>query len=335
MIHKVGMSWEAFNTPENLPREFTTGDHLGGFDLDGTNHYFDQLEAYASRVGQPFVLHSGQIFDDVVRRRYPHIDFRFSLDIFETSAPWNNFTDYTQHPDKNIQAFLSSFNGSAHVSRKLLVAALHRRGWFDSAYVSKNFAFTVDELDGHIADYVTTRTGLYRKMFIGANSQEFFESTNSFEYSASEHERNIRALENRLANTFINIVGETMATSMRPYITEKFLHSVITRGLFLTYGQPGWHWHLEHYYGFRKFSKIFSYEFDDIVNPVERLIAIMDQLSRFAVMSPADWQDLHELEHDTINFNYEHYFSGNYLVHLQQHFDPESGIYVNTHYENS
>lgn len=333
MIAKIGLSYEAFDNPATLPREFTTGDHLGGFALDGGNDYFDKLDSYAASLDQPFVIHSGQIFDDVIRNRYSNLDFRFSVCIFEDYAAWNHFSHHHQHPDKQCQALLSSFNGSAHVSRKLLVAAIHRWGWYDPRYVSKNFSFTVDELDGHISDYVMSKIWLYRKLFIGPDSAGFFHSQNSFAYSRNRHGENIKMLEHRLSSTFLNLVSETMATSMRPYITEKFLYSVITRGLFMAYAQPGWHRHLEHYYGFRMFNRIFDYGFDDIANPVERLVNIMSQISRFSIMTPDDWQDLYEVEHETIEFNHDHYFSGNYVRHLQKHFDPESGIYVNTHHD--
>ena len=50
----------------------------------------------------------------------------------------------------DIVAAVSCFNGSDHVGRRLLVGALHRQGWFDARTCTKNFAMTVDQLDGAI-----------------------------------------------------------------------------------------------------------------------------------------------------------------------------------------
>ena len=110
-----------------------------------------------------------------------------------------------------------------------------------------------------------------------------------------------------------------MATSYVPFVTEKFLYSVITRGLFLAYAQPGWHDHVEKYYGFKRYTKLFDYHFDSIQNPVERLVELMTMISKFSVLSSDDWKDLYLLEQDSIEYNYNHYFSGNYLNCLKQY----------------
>jgi hypothetical protein len=112
-----------------------------------------------------------------------------------------------------------------------------------------------------------------------------------------------------------------MATSYYPFVTEKFLYSVVTRGLFLTYAQPGWHDYVEKYYGFKRYIKLFDYRFDAIQNPVERLVELMTMISKFSVLSSDDWKDLYLLEQDTIEYNYDHYFSKDYLVALKKHDD--------------
>lgn len=70
---------------------------------------------------------------------------------------------------------------------------------------------------------------------------------------------------------------------------------------------------------FRKYDKIFDYRFDSVQNPVERLVELMSTLAKFSVLSPEDWRDLYEMEIDTIEYNYDHYFSGSYLETLKSH----------------
>ena len=100
-------------------------------------------------------------------------------------------------------------------------------------------------------------------------------------------------------------------------MSEKSFYSIATRGLFLAYAQPGWHEHFEKYFGFRRYTKLFDYHFDTIKNPIKRLVELMSMVSKFSNLSIADWHDLYLIEQDTIEYNYEHYFSGNYLKILE------------------
>ena len=111
-----------------------------------------------------------------------------------------------------------------------------------------------------------------------------------------------------------------MATSYYPFVTEKFLYSIVTRGLFLSYAPPGWHGHIEKYYGFKKYTKLFDYRFDTIQNPIERLIELISMISKFSTLSIHDWNDLYLMEQDAIEYNYNHYFSGDYLKHIKNQF---------------
>lgn len=45
----------------------------------------------------------------------------------------------------------------------------------------------------------------------------------------------------------------------------------------------------------------------------------MSMISKFSVLSTNDWGDLYLLEQDTIEYNYDHYFSGGYLEHLKKY----------------
>jgi hypothetical protein len=66
---------------------------------------------------------------------------------------------------------------------------------------------------------------------------------------------------------------------------------------------------------------LFDYRFDAIQNPVERLVELMTMISKFSVLSSDDWKDLYLLEQDTIEYNYDHYFSKDYLVALKKYDD--------------
>jgi hypothetical protein len=292
------------------------GDHIGGFDQDLNCTVLHNLNQIAGEYSiRPNVLYTNVLTEEI-KKKYKNLNIHFFFDL-QNKMVWEPFKNYNIHPNQNFRNFLCSFNGSPHVSRKLLTAILQRFSWFNSNYCSKNFSYSTSILDGHIAGYVPACNNFYRKFFIEEHSEDFFQSIVSFGHVQFKHDENIYNLEHKLTESFVHIVSETLATSYYPFVTEKFLYSIVTRGLFLAYAQPGWHAHVEKYYGFRPYNRLFDYRFDTIKNPIERLVELMSMIAKFSVMSADDWRDLYEMEKDTINYNYDHYFSGNYVKKSQ------------------
>lgn len=308
----------ALGIPEELPDQICLVDHIEGFDQHYCNPLLTHIDRYCHERRCTIQIHYAGVITDCVQKLYPNLEFFRTWDA-GTRKLFDSFVDYRCHPELEYRNFLCSFNGSPHVSRKLLVSALQRWGYFDPETCSKNFQYTADELDGHLGDYLDLdRHRFYKRFFIGVDSQEFFHQIHSFGHVKYNHAQNIYGLERQLTGSFLHLVSETLATSYYPFVTEKFLYSVVTRGLFLAYAQPGWHDHLERYWGFRRYNRIFDYDFDAIQNPVERLIELISMISKFSLLTSDDWRDLYEMEYDTIEYNYDHYFSGNYLNYYQQ-----------------
>jgi hypothetical protein len=310
--------YQEFEYSTQLPLSFYLQDHLDGFDLDKNNILFEKINDCARLKNIKYNISYHNILDRDIRFLYPNLNIKFSAEQ-QDKLNLDRLLSYHTHPEINYKNFICSFNGSPHVGRKLLVSILQKFGYFDNKYCSKNFEYSVDAIDGHLFDYVNDQNNFYRKFFISNNSKDFFQSTYSFDYERFNHSKNIYNLESKLTESFLHIVSETMATSYVPFVTEKFLYSVVTRGLFLAYAQPGWHDHLEKYYGFKKYTKLFDYRFDTIQNPVKRLVELVTIISKFSCLSPAEWLDLYLIEQDTIEYNYDHYFSGNYLTQLKQY----------------
>lgn len=289
---------------------FYLDDHLSGFDSTKHNKILDRLV----QTGIKHKFYTQYCFDADMKNRYKDIDINFS------PALENRYIgllkNYNVHPTLNYKNFICSFNGTPHVSRKLLVSCLNRFGWFNPEYCSKNFSYSGVVLDGHIMSY-TDKDSFYSKFFNSNNDEQFFETMYGFGHVRFDHANNIYNLEDKLTQSFVHIVSETMATSYYPFFTEKFLYSVVTRGLFLSYAQPGWHQHLEQYFGFKPYKNIFDYRFDSIQNPIERLVELMSMISKFSMLTPYEWHDLYLLEQDTIEYNYDHYFSSRYFEQLK------------------
>ena len=289
-------------------------DHLNGFSKDYSNEYLD----YAKVNFADKKIVTEYILNDKAKEKYKLLNIQFDISKWIDGNFVEDFESYNVHPDLDYKNFICSFNGSNHVSRQLLTAILANQNLFKSGFSSKNFSYSNDKITAHLSslDLTKSETCLYEKFFI--NSDDFNNTIYSFGYVQGHNATNIYNLENKLTQSFLHIVSETMATSYHPFVTEKFLYSIVTRGLFLAYAQPGWHKHIEKYYGFKLYNKIFDYNFDAIQNPVKRLIRLMEMISKFKTLSKDDWRDLYLLEQDNIEYNYEHYFSGNYLKYIAQ-----------------
>ena len=316
MDYQVGVPYDV--DLDQIPENFHLRDHLGGFDANNENQFLRKLNNYAKTHGKRFCIQYHQILSKQLVERYQNLKIEFDID-GQNFGNLAHFLEYRYHPAIDYKNFVCSFNGTPHVSRKLLVSILQKFGYFNDSYCSKNFSYDVDLLVGQLQDYVGDRISFYRKFFISDDSEDFFKTKYSFGHTRFDHSNNIYALENKITQSFLHVVSESLATSYYPFVTEKFLYSIVTRGLFLAYAQPEWHQHLEKYYGFKKYTQLFDYRFDSIQNPVERLTELMTMISKFRLLTQHEWHDLYLLEQDTIEYNYDHYFSGDYLKCLKQY----------------
>jgi len=291
---------------------------MGGFDISLNCIMLDLLNKSVTSTVTPSTVETEYIFTDNIKTKYNNLNLKFNVDLWTSGNFIKEFSNYNIHPTIDFKNFICSFNGTPHVGRKLLVLILNKFGYFSPDYCSKNFQFDLNIIDGHLEDFLTQdQQRFYSKFFLTSN--EFGQQTNSFGHVRFDHKNNIYNLENKITQSFLHVVSETMATSYYPFVTEKFLYSIVTRGLFLAYAQPGWHAHVEKYYGFKPYSKLFDYRFDTIQNPVERLLELITMVSKFSSLSSDDWRDLYLLEQDTLEYNYNHYFGRGYLANLKKY----------------
>lgn len=291
-------------------------DHLNQIDVNYKNIFFDFLED--KNYKNP--IFTEYFFEEKVKSKYPTLNFRTSSS-FQYNINFRQFENYKPHPKVNIKNFICSFNGTSHVSRQLLTACLYKFGLFNKDYVSKNFIYGIDDIDGVVTNYCKSENIFYRKFLVPTISTDFYNTIYSFGHNRFDHKNNIRNLDNKITSSFIHLVSETVATSYYPFVTEKLLYSVTTRGLFLAYAQPNWHSYVEKYFGFKKYSKLFDYSFDTISNPIIRLVELISMILKFEKLTYDELYDLYLTELDTINFNYDHFYSGDCLKQLGTFYD--------------
>lgn len=276
-------------------------DHLNGFDADLNNDILARLDQHAQRVGTHYV------FDERIKNKYPNLDF-YHVEYFPTIK---FMEDRHVATDKRFKNFLCSFNGTDSVARQFLTSALYKQALFKAAYCSKNFVYDEDRLDGNIQQYCSDDLERYiRKFFVG--NPEFYQQTYSFDYKPYAHSANIDILLDKINGSFVQLVTETIGESYYPWLTEKIIYPIVTKSLWVAYAQPGYYKFLEAECGFKPYSKIFDYSFDQQTNPVLRVLELLDTISKFKHLSIPDWHDLYLLEQDTIEHNYDQYYSKRY-----------------------
>jgi len=289
-------------------------DHIAGFDINRRSPVLDVLNQKAKHANKVLRVKWHNVLEQEVTDNYENLLLEFDTALQE-ELNFASLKEYTIHPNIEFKNFVCCFNGTRTSSRVLLTSCLEKFSWFDPEYCSKNFLFDVDSPDGIVEEFVGDQQRFYNKFF--SKTQHFAESVYGFDFDRFNHLKNVNVLESKLTQSFINIASESLADKYCPFVSEKFLYSVVTRGLFLAWAQPGWHAHLEKYYGFKRYTKLFDYSFDLIENPVERIVALMTMIGKFSALTTDDWKDLHDMESDTIEYNYNHYFSNDYLKTMQ------------------
>ena len=293
-------------------------DYILGFDNNYRNRILDHLH---SMPGPRTTIVWSNLIRPEVKANYTNFDFVFNHDMSE-SYLYEPLYGYTQHPDIDYQNFLCSFNGSGQVGRQLLTSALHKFGYANSVYVTKNFSYTIDHIDGHLSKYLTEDQARFYRKFAVTTCDKFANAKielGNWEVDRFLHRSNIEVLAPLVTKSFIHLVSESWSHSYQPHITEKFMYSILTRGLFLSYAQPTWHQTIQNVFGYRLYTKIFDYSFDSIENPVERLVALLSMIEKFKMLSTDEWRDLYQIESDAIEFNYQHFMSGDCYKRLSDY----------------
>ena len=289
-------------------------DHLGGMEKSGENQILRLIDTVSSQKSKKITVYAAASYYKFcghdIQSLYSNLNFICNF-MSQTNKLVNPLLNFNMHSPINIKNFLISLNGSPHVSRKLLVSALHKMNMFNPKYSTKNFRYAQDELDGHIKELCEGSDSFYTTFFSHKNNR-FNNSIYTDNYVRYDHEKNVRHLSQKISESFVHLVSETMATKDAA-ISEKPFYSIVNRGLFVIYGGVNTNKFMSAAFGFKPYDNIFDYSFDGIENPLERLIALLTMLKKFSDLSLNDWNNLYLLEKENIEYNYENFFSRNFI----------------------
>ena len=308
--------YKTYNQIKDIPndtKQIRIEDHIEGF-----NKYYknDLLDILNSRdTSEKIEVWLEFYLPDVVKSNYPNLDIKFDIQNQE-KINLQAMRGYQYTGNNAYDNFTCTLLGSMHVSRILLASIMSKSQLWNDDYCTKNFKFNWDQVDGIIMDYTGNKEHIYNKFFIDHSDMD--KKIVSIDYDHCNTLHNIHAIEPLIKNSCITIVAEAVGESYVPAVTEKFLQNVVTKTLFLGYAQPGWHQTLKEQYGFKLYDNIFNYSFDKIKNPVYRLIRLMEMISKFRYLTRHDWHEMYLTEQDNIEYNYNHYYSKEYLTCLKQ-----------------
>lgn len=304
---------------------FKLCDHQSGFDKHLRNKVLDYVHDHTLQDQLNVLLEF--VVDDRIQQNYPKFNFIYYPD--DQLGHYRELEGFTIHPELPKDKFLCSFNGSHHVNRRLLVSHLAKRNWFDADTCSKILTYDNERIDGDIQDYTQDDERVFQKFFLstGTFCNEVYkinlDAPADSNHTTHDHASNIEQLSNVISRCFVHLVSESIGNTYYPSVTEKTVYSIVNRGLWLAYAPPGYHDYYEKVYGYKKYNKIFDYSFDRIQDPVRRLVAMTDMLSKYSDLSTEEWHDLYQVESETIEYNYENYFSGRWYETMLPYINKE------------
>jgi hypothetical protein len=110
------------------------------------------------------------------------------------------------------------------------------------------------------------------------------------------------------AATAIDTVLETMFDDTRWHLTEKALRPIACGKPFILVSTPGSLQYLREY-GFQTFDSLINEHYDQVHDPVERIRAVVTEMSRIAGLPSRHKQELYKEMHVVARRNQQHFFS--------------------------
>lgn len=242
--------------------------------------------------------------------------------LVSTSTPslgvQNNF-DQIEYP-------FSCLNGRERTHRVMLLCLLEELNLLDKGIVTWNFAVQQNPLQKEVRKNNNfTKVLLSTTPFVPINDRIFWspklKETYNQHYSkfigqTSTHndislysnfeEVGWFDLEPGFAKSFLYVSTETVFDYPNQLVSEKIFKSFINRRPFVVVGPPNTLKRL-HELGFKTFDRIIDESYDTIIDPSERMLAVVNIISNISKKSVAELRDLANTIEDIIEYNYDYY----------------------------
>lgn len=120
--------------------------------------------------------------------------------------------------------------------------------------------------------------------------------------------------------SFLQVISETVFNYPTTFITEKTMKPIANKRPFVIVGPAGSLIQL-HQLGFKTFGNFWDEGYDQIEDPDQRLLAVVDVIESICNYSISELQDLCIKMSDVLNYNFAYYindFKNNELVKFEQ-----------------
>ena len=232
--------------------------------------------------------------------------------LYEHCQNKNNIPIYEQQ----FEHVVSTFNGTWHWSRMLMIIYLYQKGLWHDDYCSKSKLLTckLDKLTQWQKNGLENIIGNMTTDKI----KKFLLHHNEFDYNDRfDWQSNIKTLSPIMKKTFVNLVSETFAEGTEPFYSEKPFQAIMNKSLSLILAQPDYYKVLETCFGFKKF-KCFDYSFDQEKNFLQRIILIIDQIHALSKKSVQEQKSIYDDNKDILDYNFNHFMSGEWTTQCEQ-----------------
>jgi hypothetical protein len=150
------------------------------------------------------------------------------------------------------------------------------------------------------------------------NTQQFPMEFNG-ESGAPMHSYQLSLFE-ECAESLLYLVTETVATGRRLHLTEKTFKPICLRMPFIIVGTCGSLKYLRSY-GFKTFGHLWDESYDDEIHDDQRIEKIAFTLKAMDILPPDEKQRLFDMAQEICEYNYNHFYNGDFENILKQELD--------------
>ena len=241
-------------------------------------------------------------------------------------VPTENVVDVPYNPSTVSRLYIC-INGAQRTHRLMLLSYLKEYNLLDRGYVAYNFANRpfepTAEIDYPPADMILRTTVPFTRIndfYMKSNLDLMVYLKNNSSFNGQTQQLGIYGIEDAgvslasyneffppcLQQALIYLVTETVFCYPYPFITEKTFKAILNKRPFILVGSPGTVQKLRDL-GFKTFNDFWDESYDSIVNPSDRMQAIVNIIKQLSALRSADLQYLALRIQNAVEYNYQHY----------------------------
>ena len=259
----------AFNTPPNHPL-------TGGWEDTEVNIVYGSYGKYDYE--KEYYKNS-----DVAERMYPNRHFFPMYFLYHTFGEYTHYYMYPTYVEYQPDAYFTCYNRTVRPHRIILLQYLKEAGLLDYNY----YSLVYNDYDAE--EYSKSYKFDFKKANFDVKHPEGREEVNKNYYSHHES----------YTSSAFQLVTET--TDDHIFLTEKTFYPILSRKPFIIFGAQHTNKVLKKF-GFKLYTEVFDYSFDDIADTEVRAIAITKEVDR--VTREYFPKQLYELMKETAEYNF-------------------------------